>query len=130
MKRKTENVMQIDWKYLATTKGYQSLKAAYISDVQEATKDSHPMRKKEELLRHFQWVINRAKHYAHHTGEPMQVILKRWEEKRSYWWLNYYQDCSQPKFTSKSIKQMSVNGIRKQYRNNFFYSKGDSKKKC
>lgn len=26
--------MKIDWKYLVTTPGYQSLKAAYIKDVQ------------------------------------------------------------------------------------------------
>lgn len=96
---------QINWKHLATTKGYKSLKAAYIHDVRDAVarkqKFGRAMRDKAEFLKLFNWVINRAKHYSHHTGKPIDIILNEWEEKRTYWWLNFYQDCRQPKFRIK-----------------------------
>ena len=106
----------INWKHLATTTGYKSLKAAYTRDVQKSAKQRYPMRQKAEFLRQFQWVINRAKHYAHHTGKTMEAILNEWEEKRDHWWLNYYQDCRQPKFHSNSKKPMGVKGTRKYYK--------------
>ena len=109
----------IDWKHLATTEGYKSLKATYVKAVQDAAKRQHPLRGKAELLRQFQWVINRAKHYAQHTGKSMEVILNEWEEGRTYCWLNYYQDCSQPKFHSSSISRMGVKGTRKQYKESY-----------
>ena len=102
-----------DWKHLATTTGYKSLKAAYIRDVQGSAKQKRPMRDKTEFLCKFQWVINRAKHYAHHTGKSMEAILNEWEAKRDYWWLNYYQNGRQPKFHSDGTKTMGVNGVRK-----------------
>ena len=119
--------MLIDWKHLATTKGYKSLKAAYIHDVQKAAKQKMPMRDKAEFLRQFEWVINRAKHYAHYTGESIETILNNWEEKRSYWWLNYYQDSRQPKFHSGTKKQMTINGIKKYYKKMPLYSSSDVK---
>ena len=112
----------IDWKHLATTDGYRSLKAAYIHDVQEASRQKRPIRGKSEFLRKFQWVISRAKHYAHHTGRPIEVILNEWEEKRSYWWLNYYQEGGQPKFHSNSKKPMGIKGIAKHYKTTYSHN--------
>lgn len=108
--------MKINWKEVAASSGYQSLKAAYIKDVTEAARDlsngRKPMRNKEEFLKQFNWVINRAKHYAYHRNTTIDVILDEWEEGRSYWWLNYYQNSHQPKLNQKS-KTMGVNGLRK-----------------
>lgn len=106
----------INWKHLATTPGYMSLKAVYIHDVQGAARQRNPMRQKEEFLRKFQWVINRAKHYAHCTGKSIEIILNEWEEKRDYWWLNYYQDGRQPKFHSSSMRPLGIRGTRKYYK--------------
>ena len=39
----------------------------------------------------FKWVVDRAKHYAEKTGLTFDEILKGWEEKRNYWYMNYYQ---------------------------------------
>lgn len=100
----------IDWKYFATTPGYKSLKAAYIHDLRKK------WRSKKELLKHFRWVIDRAKHYAHKTNISIEFILNKWEAKRDYWWLNYYQDCKQPKIHSNSKKPTNLNGIRKYYK--------------
>lgn len=93
--------MKINWKDLAASPGYISLKGAYIKDVQDASKEKlkgrKPIRDKKEFLRHFNWVICRAKHYAYHLGRDVSSVLDEWESKRTYWWLNYYQDCQQPK---------------------------------
>lgn len=94
--------MNINWKQLATTPGYKSLKAAYIKDVQDIQRHKYPMRKKEELLAKFNWVIGRAMYYAHRNGRPIGNILWSWESDRNYWWLNYYQDSNQPKKKSVS----------------------------
>lgn len=115
--------MQIDWKHLATTVGYKSLKATYIKAVQGAARQKRPMRLKAEYLRRFQWVINRAIHYAYHTGKSIELILNEWEEKRTYYcWLNFYQDYHQPKFHSNSCKPQGIRGTRKYYRNDSWYA--------
>ena len=113
--------MKIDWKHVATTPGYVSLKAAYTHDVREAARKKHQMRKKAEFLKLFNWVINRAKHYAYHVGVPIDSILNDWEENRSYWWLNYYQEGKQPKFHSKAKKPIGIKGIRNSYKSCSFY---------
>lgn len=115
--------MKIDWKHLATTEGYKSLKAAYVHDVEEAAKQTHPMRKKAVFLKLFNWVISRAKHYSHHTGKPIDEILDGWEKGRKYWWLNYYQSSKQPKFHSGSKKSMGVKGVKKDIKKSGFSSK-------
>ncbi len=109
--------MKINWKHLATTKGYKSLKATYIKAVQNAVKQKRPMRDKKEYLKQFNWIINRAKHHAYTHNIPIETILDIWESKRDYGWLNYYQDNRQPKFTSKCLKPTGIKGTRKYYKN-------------
>ena len=125
--------MDIDWKHLAKTDGYKSLKAAYIKSVMDAEKSRarghRPMRDKAEFLELFNWVIARAKHYAHHTSKPIDTVLTEWESKRDYWWLNYYQDCRQPKFHSNSKKPISMGGMRKLITLDGFY-RNDKKAKA
>jgi len=113
--------MCIDWKQLAQSAGYKSLKATYIKAAQSAGKRKNPMRKKDELLKHFNWVICRVKHYAYYTGKSAEEILNDWEVKRTYCWLNYYQDCAQPKFHSNSKKQIGIKGLRKHYKKDSWY---------
>lgn len=50
-----------------------------------------------EYCESFRWTIDRAKHYAQKTGLSVSEVLESWEKDRSYWYLNYYQDCNQPK---------------------------------
>ena len=49
-----------------------------------------------EYCEKFKWAINRAKLYEEKLGIPWREILKSWEDDRSYWFMNYYQDCNQP----------------------------------
>lgn len=52
----------------------------------------------------YKWVIDRAKHYAEKTGKTYEEIIEIWESNRTYWYMNYYQDCNQP-----------LNGIKNTY---------------
>lgn len=61
----------------------------------------------------FKWIIDRAKHYAEKTGLAAQEILKSWEELRDYWFLNYYQECNQPKLEGDTRVFASVDEWRK-----------------
>ena len=42
------------------------------------------------------WIKERVHHYSIQLGIPEVEILTVWEEKRGYWYMNYYQDCHQP----------------------------------
>ena len=101
---------KIDWKIIAQSSGYKSLKAAYINDVQKG------WRSKKESYAKFRWVIDRVKHYAHHKGVQITTILNSWETNRDHWWFSYYQDCYQPKLHSNSKKSPGIKGIRKYYK--------------
>lgn len=70
----------------------------------------------------FKWVINRAKHYEEKTGIPWNEILDSWEEKRNYWYMNYYQDCNQPEIKGdkvrvfETVKDMMDSLVEKKFR--------------
>ena len=88
--------------------GYLSLRAAYLNDVRK----KRTGRSKQELLKKFLWVLARAKHYASKQNTFVDIILNQWEEKRTYWWLNFYQDSNMPKLGT-GRKRMGPRGIRK-----------------
>jgi len=54
------------------------------------------------------WVMDRAKHYSERTGFTVEQTIEAWEENRTYWYLNYYQDCNQPLSGLKFAKDSSV----------------------
>lgn len=114
--------MNVDWKYFSQTKGYKSLKEAYMSDARRAGKEARPMRSKGELYEKFQWVISRCFHYAQALNKQPWDVLDEWESKRDYWWLNYYQESRQPKIRPESIskKPMHIRGIKKYYKSGLF----------
>jgi len=103
---------KINWKLLAQTPGYKSLKAAYTHDIQKEWQN------KAELYKKFRWVIDRAKHHAHHKNISVSTMLDFWEGNRTYWWLNYYQDSNQPKLHSNNNKSTGIKGLRKYYKAN------------
>ena len=49
-----------------------------------------------------EWILNRADMYAQYCGVSREDVLTSWEQSRSYWYMNYYQDCNQPNLTKKS----------------------------
>lgn len=56
-----------------------------------------------EYCEKFKWAINRAKHYEEKLGIPWREIMKSWEDDRTYWFMNYYQDCEQPLIDSDNV---------------------------
>lgn len=44
----------------------------------------------------FKWIMDRAKHYAEALGSTTEDVLKDWEQQRSYWYFNFYQEGNQP----------------------------------
>ena len=74
--------------------GYKKILAAVERD-EEKSPHFHDYRGK------LNWVIERAKHYSEKTGIPESDILDSWEKGRSYWYMNYYQECNQPRLDSE-----------------------------
>ena len=99
--------MKIDWKKVAKSPGYISLKASYIN----SRKSKHD---NGEALVKFNWVICRAKHYAIQEHTTIDAILDAWERHRTYSWKNYYQDYGQPK---QHPHKRNPTGLREQIRN-------------
>jgi hypothetical protein len=51
----------------------------------------------------FKWIIDRAKHYSEKTGIDWKDILKGWEQQRSYWYMNFYQEANQPEIKTDKV---------------------------
>ena len=119
-------------KTLSQSPGYQSLKAAYIKDAKQAgdskAKGHSPMRSKQELYKRFQWVINRAKHYAAYKMLKIETILNGWELKRNCWWFGYYGESKQPKLTRHKIIYGDLNFYRNYYKIHYPNDPGARKK--
>ncbi len=52
----------------------------------------------------FKWVLDRVKHYAEKTGLTEEEILNSWEERRTYWVQNYYQESNQPLIQGDNVR--------------------------
>lgn len=75
--------------------GIEKLKAAVERD--ESRDKFHDYRKKLD------WIIERAKHYAEVSGMDYEKIIDRWEYRRNYSYINYYQDSNQPRLDGKRV---------------------------
>lgn len=71
----------------------------------------------------FKWAVDRAKHYEEKTAIPYAEILSGWERDRSYWYLNYYQDCNQPKIKDGAVRVFDTKDA-------FFESVGEKGYRC
>lgn len=68
----------------------------------------------------FKWIIDRAKHYEEKLGIPWMEILDSWEEDRTYWYMNYYQESMQPLIDSDNVYVFeSAEDLRKKVGNEF-----------
>lgn len=52
----------------------------------------------------YKWVIERAEHYAQAIGTTKEAIIDQWESERSYWYMNFYQECNQSKIKAGTVK--------------------------
>lgn len=68
----------------------------------------------------YKWVMDRAKMYAEFTGQTVEEVIEAWEKDRSYWYMNYYQDCNQPEIKKESGMNVVkyddwVSGLKKKF---------------
>ena len=114
--------MKIDWKAVAASPGYKSMKATVAEEAQQSAR-----RKRVPDIRYqqvFEFAINRAKHYSHVTGISIENVLNAWEEQRTYCFLNYYSNSSNsklPKQHSNMRKPQGIRGLIKYYKTCSFY---------
>lgn len=68
----------------------------------------------------FKWVNERAAEYAEAFGVEREAIIKKWEEDRGYWYMNYYQDAKQPKVPTlivfDTVEKMRSSIAKPEYR--------------
>lgn len=77
--------------------GYRSLLKAVEQDEAKSPK-FHDYRGK------MAWVVERAQHYGEMTDLDPAAVLDAWEKDRDYWYMNFYQDCNQPKIEGDSVR--------------------------
>jgi hypothetical protein len=51
----------------------------------------------------YKWVLERAKIYAAKCNKSVDEVVEIWETNRTYWYMNYYQECKQPIPNSENI---------------------------
>ena len=81
---------------LKKCKGYQTLLQAVEKDIVNDPKDTRYVEK-------LNWITERVLHYAEKLNLPASELLNKWEEKRTYWYMNYYQDYNMPKIEGDNI---------------------------
>ena len=88
---------------LKKCKGYQTLSQAVDQDIARNPKST-------EYAEKLNWVIDRVLHYAEKLNLSASELflsaselLDKWEEQRSYWYMNYYQDCNMPKIEGDNV---------------------------
>lgn len=79
-------------------------KEKLLADISRDIDGNTSSRSKEELMEKFEWITDRAQHYAEKTGLTADEVLDAWEENRNYWYLNYYQEAHQPKIEGDKVR--------------------------
>lgn len=107
--------MKVDWKQVASSPGYKSLKAALIRDI-GGNRRNMSGRSKKEMYTRFKWIIARAQHYAHVQNRPLSGVLNEWEDKRSSWWFGHYSESSYPKLGTGKPRNVKHQSMRNYYK--------------
>ena len=98
---------------LEESNGYKKLVEAVIRDVSGDNATFNPLgclskcegsKCFHKYCDKFKWIIDRANHYSEKTGIDAADVLDSWENDRNYWYMNYYQESSQPKIETDKIR--------------------------
>lgn len=76
----------------------------YRTLVEAAERDEKRCPGGHDYMGKVRWVLERATHYAEKTGLAATDILDAWEGIRDYWYMNFYQDCNQPKLDGEQVR--------------------------
>jgi len=118
--------MKIDWKKVAKSPAYISMKACVAEEAKRCAKwKQKPDSRYQEA---FNFAMNRAKHYAHHLNKTFIEVLEIWEAKRTYNFMNYYSDHNLPKFHSNRKENWGLRRNLKSIKSDGFYKKNKRRK--
>lgn len=82
---------------LEKCEGYIKLREKANSNIQHGWGEAGVNKK-------FDWVIERAKHYADKLDLPINDILISWVNDCNYSFVNYFQDCNQPEIKVDKVR--------------------------
>ena len=111
--------MDINWKEVAKSPGYISMKAAVADEAKRVAKWGR--KPDSRYAESFRFAIGRAIHHACKRGVTLDVILNEWEEKRDYNFISFYSDHHLPKIHSNTRKPWGIRATIKEIRKNKFY---------
>lgn len=104
--------MKVDWKKLSKMSGYLLFKKGYTNYlINDQAKWHH-----EDARKTYKRIIGIAQSITFHTGKKsiflrtihMNLLLLKWEEERTYCWLNYYISHKFNKSHSNSLKSRNL----------------------
>lgn len=103
------------------SKGYDKLKEAVEKDCVKYGGEFHPDGCVDscyekcscfhKYCNKFKWAVDKAKAYGEVLELNWEDVLDSWENDRNYWYMNYYQECNQPKISGK-VKVLNGTGIK------------------
>jgi len=88
---------------------YEKLVSIIAEDTKEnlcfnENKCTHEGNCMHEYCDKLSWIKTRAKEYGSFLNVNWLDIVESWESKRSYWYMNYYQECNQPSLSGISVR--------------------------
>jgi hypothetical protein len=105
-------------------KGIESLKAAVIKDCEkegcfnpEGCDYIGKSKCFHKYCDKYKWVIDRADMYAKFLNITKEEVIEAWEKDRSYWYMNYYQDCNQPEINGEKVIKLEhwISQLKEKY---------------
>jgi hypothetical protein len=128
--------MKLDWKKIAQSTGYKSMKAAVTDEANRCAK--YKRKPDDRYKKAFNFAINRAKHYTHKKVTELGIryspdlltiyfidILDTWENKRTYNFMSFYSNYNIPKLYDEKFKPWKINAYIKSYKKERFWNKQD-----
>lgn len=83
--------------------GYKSLRAAVDKDYADDRGYQNGGLPFHDYEKKLNWVVERAQNYGAALEIEASEILNAWENRRNYWYMNYYQEAKQPKIGSGHV---------------------------
>ena len=89
---------------LVNCEGYIKLKHDVLYDYAKDDNYQNGKNSFHNYAKTFEFAINKAMHYSENTGIKASDILDSWERDRSYWYMNYYQECNMPEIKGNNVR--------------------------
>jgi hypothetical protein len=78
----------------------------------------------------FKWIMDRAEMYAKLTDKTKEEVIEAWEEQRTYWYMNFYQEANQPEIKTEGMNVVLYDNWIKSLKEKFGEDAKNWKFKC